>query len=248
LLSTGEPDDPQTWNRYVYALNSPLYYTDPTGLYVCKGNEEQCKQFAARLAEGKEYLKKVGDKYGVDSDKYKQVSNALNAYGEDETGKDKNNGVFVSFDRKKGGGNTEGTFDKDGKLTGINVSLNASDLKNKNSFHAVVGHEGDHVNYFQTVGNNTNDKRNFEYGGHFVQSLLGEAQFGQFANGRYWATDDNAKQYDIWNSSWEGPDRETLRTSAINKWLDVPTNQGGYGPNPPPPPKPKPTRQRRKKG
>ncbi|MBK7804203.1 MAG: hypothetical protein IPJ55_16400 [Chloracidobacterium sp.] len=121
-------------------------------------------------------------------------------------------------------------------------------MKNKNSFHAVVGHEGDHVNYFQTVGNNTNDKRDFEYGGHFVQSLLGEAQFGQFANGRYWATDDNAKQYDIWNSSWEGPDRETLRTSAINKWLDVPTNQGGYGPNPPPPPKPKPTRQRRKKG
>jgi RHS repeat-associated protein len=30
--------DPQTWNRYVYARNSPLSLTDPTGMYLpCKG-------------------------------------------------------------------------------------------------------------------------------------------------------------------------------------------------------------------
>jgi hypothetical protein len=32
LLASGRPPGPQTWNRYAYALNSPLRYTDPTGM------------------------------------------------------------------------------------------------------------------------------------------------------------------------------------------------------------------------
>lgn len=32
LLSSGNPANPKTWNRYVYALNNPLRYKDPTGL------------------------------------------------------------------------------------------------------------------------------------------------------------------------------------------------------------------------
>src|SRR5262249_40608113 len=33
LFASGRPAAPQTWNRYAYALNSPLTTTDPTGLY-----------------------------------------------------------------------------------------------------------------------------------------------------------------------------------------------------------------------
>lgn len=33
LLNSGRPWLPQSWNRYSYALNNPLRYTDPTGLY-----------------------------------------------------------------------------------------------------------------------------------------------------------------------------------------------------------------------
>jgi RHS repeat-associated protein len=33
LLSSGRIANPQTWNRYAYALNNPLRIVDPTGLY-----------------------------------------------------------------------------------------------------------------------------------------------------------------------------------------------------------------------
>lgn len=32
LLASGAPATPQSWNRYSYAFNNPLFYTDPTGL------------------------------------------------------------------------------------------------------------------------------------------------------------------------------------------------------------------------
>ena len=32
LLASGRPADPQTWNRFIYVINNPLRYTDPTGL------------------------------------------------------------------------------------------------------------------------------------------------------------------------------------------------------------------------
>jgi RHS repeat-associated protein len=32
-----DPTNPQSWNMYGYTLNSPLVYTDPTGLYTCAG-------------------------------------------------------------------------------------------------------------------------------------------------------------------------------------------------------------------
>ncbi len=33
ILSSGRPDNPQSWNKYGYVLNNPLLYTDPHGLY-----------------------------------------------------------------------------------------------------------------------------------------------------------------------------------------------------------------------
>jgi RHS repeat-associated protein len=32
LLASAKPANPQTWNRYTYALNNPLAYADPSGL------------------------------------------------------------------------------------------------------------------------------------------------------------------------------------------------------------------------
>jgi len=46
----GTPGSPQTWNRYVYARNSPLRFTDPSGRENCAGisgdTENQCNSTA----------------------------------------------------------------------------------------------------------------------------------------------------------------------------------------------------------
>ncbi|RMG01266.1 MAG: RHS repeat-associated core domain-containing protein, partial [Acidobacteria bacterium] len=229
LLSTGEPDDPQTWHRYAYALNNPLFYTDPTGMYVCKGTKDQCEQFAKRLAEAKDYLKKIEEKYGKDSKQYKKAEAAVNAYGEDETGKKTNNGVIVTFDLKKSGGKTTAKFDnKTGKLVGhVTVRFNANALDSDSS-QALVAHEGSHVNDFKTVGNRNDFFEEFD--ADTVQSIFLEAQVPDQRKFFTVTTPGILRKetkYDIWNPSWEGPDKETLRSNAIKDYLAVPIKQGG---------------------
>src|SRR5205085_5936893 len=66
LLNSGQPWNPQSWNRYAYVENNPLRYTDPTGLYKfgkCSGNADQCKaeqqRFRDSITKAKESLKNL---------------------------------------------------------------------------------------------------------------------------------------------------------------------------------------------
>ena len=53
FAGSGRVENPQTWNRYAYALNNPLRYTDPLGLfaspaYNCSEGNDACLNDAQR--------------------------------------------------------------------------------------------------------------------------------------------------------------------------------------------------------
>ena len=65
LIASAKLEDPQTWNRYVYARNNPLRYTDPLGLYPspaynCSDQNSSClNDEQRRILENSQV--KVGD-------------------------------------------------------------------------------------------------------------------------------------------------------------------------------------------
>jgi RHS repeat-associated protein len=60
LTASANVKNPQTFNRYSYALNSPYKFTDPLGLAVCPNVEENCPN-PSDAAEGKAAEKKKQD-------------------------------------------------------------------------------------------------------------------------------------------------------------------------------------------
>ena len=147
LLTTGRLFSPQTWNRYLYTLNNPLAFTDPTGMYECSGTEKECGKFAAGLQKANDLLTKIGNdkRYGTNSNEYKDAARALGAYG---TLGDKN-GVTVGFGKLGGNilGSAIGTMSgKNG--TGANtvsVTIDLDKNKSGSDLLATIGHEGSHV-------------------------------------------------------------------------------------------------------
>jgi RHS repeat-associated protein len=133
----GDMTNPQSLNKYAYALNNPLRFTDPTGLYVCKDGQD-CSAFEKSLD-------------ALRNSKNADVARAAAAYG----ALGDKNGVTVGFaDLSKQGEDgkvvsTLGT-DANGNLqaqSDVTISTKASGA----FFDAAIGHEGCHVADAQDV-------------------------------------------------------------------------------------------------
>lgn len=259
LLSSGRIDDPQTWNRYAYVLNNPLYYIDPDGLYECTGTPDQCKQFRTALADANAKLASIEKQYKKNSDEYRKAERALSSYGceskggncvdekgknvTDATGKvikDTSN-IAVDFNLKRAGASTS----LNGKI--INISFNKSFGGGNPLIQGVVGNEGSNaadVQDFLKTGKAAT-RHQSEYNSSFVQAVVNEFVARDDKNWAYYSftinpTKGRPRDIQVWHESWVTPDLKTLRTNRQNNintflkedklYLLTPTNKLGKTP------------------
>jgi RHS repeat-associated protein len=133
-------DDPQTWNMYAYARNTPVRYTDPTGLYVttCADDDKKCQAQATNFENARQ-----ADLNSDDA----SVRAAAAAYGDPGD----NSGVTVSFVSNKQLGQGEAgdtaagvTTDRNGNIV-PDIQVKILRGQGAEELQETVGHEGSHV-------------------------------------------------------------------------------------------------------
>lgn len=246
LLSSGTPENPQSWARYTYTLNNPLKYIDPSGLYIFdKGvSEDEQLLFNNELEAARQNLAVIGQKYGTSSKEYEKAKRALDVYGENGV----DNGVTIVAKDGDGGGRTyvDGVPDKktsDNPLRQrIHVEFDHDAFKSA-GFSTLIGHEGSHAaDGSGWVGSGFDNRANpaayqTEVDAFTVQSLLAEAAYpnskvyvslpGYQEPGKNPSLPENVA---LWDTGWAEADKATLRQANIDKILERPQKAGGdYG-------------------
>jgi len=139
-LNAVHPENPQTWNLYAYAMNNPLRYTDPTGMYSCADDmpgKPDCSSKDDQAFESARIQASIsGDPL---------VVLAAYAYG----GQGVDNGVSISFAGSLPGGEAGTTVTSLGSDSQGNFRANESVtfVKGQGSdmLEQTVAHEGLHV-------------------------------------------------------------------------------------------------------
>ncbi len=206
--------DPQQWDMYAYARNNPLKYRDPTGLYVCEGQEAECKQIRQGIADARIAM----NSFQSGSAERASIQAVLDFYGDEG----KKNGVVVKF----GDLSKEGAYadTNKGKVTTITFDLAAihHDLgtsrgvsnEERTATAEIVGHEGQHglngatpyQTYFQRINEEVRAYRTQSY---IAQGLGVNSAFGVWYTN--WLTGtprsiERARQEKIFNAARDNAD------------------------------------------
>ena len=202
LLNSGQPWNPQTWNRYSYTLNNPLRYTDPLGLYVwgnCSGDADKCKAEQQRFRDSIANLKKAAEGLKEGSKERKKIEGVLGKLGEEGKGN-----IKINF----GDAGTTNGLPNLGKTVGNSITLNydaADSVKSDYHLNAsdssaldagLTGHEGTHAG-----------------GGPSVFGFLGmHGEKSAYTNESiiYQGLHNTDRPTLLWNESWATLDEQTL--------------------------------------
>ena len=247
LLNSGRPSNPLSWNRYVYTLNNPLTYVDPTGFWEWSaplgGNtktkdlekEREASSKAGdnkRVAEIDDILKMRNDfKTGLaeakriandikDSSVRKETLAGLKAYGKEQDGNNVTVAILDPSDPGAAATVVEGTR--------VIVAFAAVNSGGPGQF-VDIAHEGRHVTrakeYLACGGGSNCSMSNFdaEMEAYTTSSMTAQAGGLSTMNTR-------PQNVEIWNKSWEKLDKKTMeatRSAAVEALV----NATGYRKN-----------------
>lgn len=143
------PVDPQSWNLYTYVRNNPLNAIDPKGEFTC-GNSvtaQQCESAHISVELVARGLDKIKEKWGENSQEYKDAKRAIDALGDR-----KDNGVKLEIgDPGKGyagnaniGANVAPTADNPNGQS-ITITLRDQSFSGSEGAGLDIAHEGSHA-------------------------------------------------------------------------------------------------------
>ena len=152
LLGSANPLNSQSWNRYVYTLNSPLRYTDPFGLYEWdatlggSATDDELRKHLSKKAANK-IIDRRGDirkaiAKGAGS-KDADVSGAYQVYGAEGDP----NGVMIANQRptSAGVGSAGQQLEYVGGSFRSKATVAVDPNQSGNDLFITLGHEGSHV-------------------------------------------------------------------------------------------------------
>jgi RHS repeat-associated protein len=221
LLNSGRPWEPQSWNRYAYALNNPLKYVDPTGLYEwatnCGAGDEQCENNRKRFREALETTRRAAENLKKRSAERKKLEDILAKYGTEG----EKNRVFIAFGDAGGSPAQESTstfgrfglFGARSRTITFDFGVIDKSIQNRSDgsnpaieFGAIVSHEGSHLLDKNFFGNPVSyeGSLNAERSAFGAQSYVNQGL-------------NSFSAWGLWNPSWAEADKDKLRQAAVER-------------------------------